>query len=352
MDTGPVTTNHTTPVIARARGTGLIVISSVCFGTSGVLAKAALNAGLTAAQVASVRVCVAAVTLLVGTVLVRRSALVVPRRQWPALVAYGIVGVALVQLLYFVAVSRLPVGVALLLEYTSPVLVTLWVRLVRRVRLPALVWCGVGLAVTGLVLVAQVWHGMSLDTVGVVAGLGTAASAAVYFLLGERAVATGDPVGMTAWGLAIGAVVMLVVTPPWTIPVDTLSVAVPLGPLRPPLWALLAALVLISTVVAYLTGMAALRHLPSSVASVLSMLELVVATTLAWLWLGQPLSPVQVAGGVILLSGAVIVQVRSPAAKATTPESPSARSSAGADTSPPPTGPPPAAPPARSGECR
>jgi drug/metabolite transporter (DMT)-like permease len=334
----------TAPVASRARGTALIVFSSCCFGTSGPLAKAAMNAGLSPEQVASVRICLAAVILLVGTALFRRPALRVRRREWPVLVAYGLVGVALVQLLYFVAVSRLPIGVAMLLEYLSPVLVTLWVRFVRHVRLPRAVWLGVGLAITGLVMVAQVWQGLSLDTVGVLAGLATAASSATYFLLGERGVATSDPVGLTTWGLVIGAVAVLAIDPPWTIPSRLLGEPTAFGPMHAPLWLLLLVIALLATVIAYLAGMAALRHLPSSVVSVLSLVEPVVATTLAWAVLGQALSPVQVVGGVVLLTGAVAVQMAR-----TTPESLSARSWAAADTSPPPIDRPPAAPPARSG---
>lgn len=338
----------TPPVVSRARGTALIIFSACCFGTSGAMAKAAMDAGLSPGQVASVRICLAAVLLLTGTVLFRRRALVIRRREWPVLLVYGVVGVALVQLLYFVAVSRLPIGVAMLLEYLSAVLVTLWVRFVRRVSMPRVVWIGVGLAVAGLVLVAQVWHGLSLNTVGVLAGLATAAASATYFLIGERGVATSDPVGMTTWGLVIGAVVMLAIDPPWTIPARLLTVHVSLGALRPPLWQELVALAVLATVIPYLAGMAALRHLPSSVVSVLSLLEPVVATALAWALLDQALSPVQVAGGVVLLTGAFVVQLTSRA----TPGSLSERSSAGAGTSRPPTGPPPAAPPARSGGYR
>jgi drug/metabolite transporter (DMT)-like permease len=266
----------------------------------------------------------------------------------PVLVAYGLIGVATVQLLYFITVSRLPIGVAMLLEYLSPVLVTLWVRFVRRTVLPGTVWLGVALAVTGLVLVAQVWHGLSLDTVGVVAGLATAACAATYFLLGERNVRTSDPVGVATWGLVIGAGAMAVVVPPWTMPAGLLTAPARFGGLHTQVWQLLVAIALVATLVAYLAGMAALRHLPPAVVSVLSLLEPVTATVLAWAVLGQALSATQVFGGAVLLAGAVVVQLSG----AVTPESRSARSSAAAGTSPPPTDPPPGARPARSGEYR
>jgi drug/metabolite transporter (DMT)-like permease len=306
-----VTTIRPTPVISPGRGTALIVFSSACFGFSGPLAKSAMDAGLSPQQVASVRICLAAVVLFAGTLIFRPAALRMRRKDLPVLVAYGVVGVAVVQLLYFVTVSRLPVGIAMLLEYMSPVLVTLWVRFVRRTAVARAVWLGVGLALVGLVLVAQVWQGASFNTIGIIAGLSTATCSACYFLLGERGVATADPVGMATWGLVIGAVAMVAVCPPWTIPGHLFTAPAHLGSLHLSVWVLLVAIALLSTVVAYLTGMAALRHLPSSVVSVLSLVEPVVATTLAWMVLGQALSPVQIAGGVVLLSGALIVQLTS-----------------------------------------
>lgn len=343
-------------VVSPARGTALIVFSSCCFGTSGVLAKAAIDAGLSPQQVASARICLGAVLLLVGTALLRPKALRVSRRALPTLIAYGVVGVALVQVLSYISVARLPIGVAILLEYLSPVLVTLWVRFVRGTRLHRAVWLGVTLAVAGLVLVAQVWDGLSLDTVGVLAGLATAACSATYFLLGERSVATSDSVGITTWGLVIGAVAVTVVAPPWSLPGGVVAASTAFGPWHVPVWVLLVAVASVSTVVAYLAGMASLRHLPSAVVSVLSLIEPLTSIVLAWVLLGQALSPPQVAGGVVLLTGAVIVQLTSrraiTAEPVLTPGSPSARSSADAGTSPPPSDPPPGARPARSDAYR
>ncbi|HEX3648366.1 MAG TPA: EamA family transporter [Pseudonocardiaceae bacterium] len=356
-----MTTRSRTPVTSPARGTALIVFSSCCFGTSGVLAKASIDAGLSPEQVASARICLAAVILLVGTALFRPKALRVRRRELPTLVAYGLVGVAAVQLLYFVAVARLPIGVAMLLEYMSPVLVTLWVRFVRGTRLHRAIWVGVGLAVAGLVLVAQVWDGLSLDTVGILAGLATAACSATYFLLGERSVAASDPVGITTWGLVIGAAAVTAVAPVWSLPGTVVTADTAFGPWRPPVWLLVLAVAFVATAVAYLVGMASLRHLPSSVVSVLSLIEPVTATALAWALLGQALSVIQVIGGVVLLSGALVVQLTSRrsvnaepvvAPEYVTPESLSARSSGDGGRSPRPSGPPPAALPARSDGCR
>lgn len=300
-------------VAHRNRGIVLILLAAVFFGTSGALGKPAMQAGISAEQVAAIRIGLSAVVLLALVAVFRPALLRVRRQEWPLLLAYGSFGVAGVQLMYFISAGRIPVGIAILLEFTSPVLIALWVRFVRRVRLPRAMWVGIALAMTGLGLVAQVWEGLSLDALGLLAGLGAAVCSAAYFLLGERGVADRDPLGMVTWGMTIGAVLVCVVVPPWTVPWGILDEPAEFGPWQPPVWTLLVALVLIATVLAYATGMAALRHLPASVASVVGLVEPLIASAAAWLLLGEALTLAQAAGALVLLTGAYIVQLNSQA---------------------------------------
>lgn len=297
------------PRTHRGRGTTLILLSSVCFGSSGTIAKPAMLAGLSPEQVAAARIGLAAVVLVVGIALVRPRSLRVRRAEWPVLLGYGLLGVAGVQLCYFVSVNRLPVGIAILLEFTSPVLIALWTRFVRRIRLPRPMWLGITLAMLGLALVAQVWEGLSLDAVGFLAGLGGAVCSASYFLLGEHGATTRDPLGLVTWGMVVGAVTVCAISPPWTLPGALLGTSVDFGPWRPPVWVLLVSLTLLATVFAYALGTTALRHLPAAVASVVGLLEPIVATATAWALLGEALSWVQLVGAVVLLSGAAVVQI-------------------------------------------
>jgi drug/metabolite transporter (DMT)-like permease len=268
-----------------------------------------MAAGLSPEQVAAARIGLAALVLTLGVAVFRPRLLRVRRAEWPLLIGYGLLGVAGVQLCYFVAAGRLPVGIAILLEFTSPVLIALWTRFVRRVRLPRPMWLGIALAMLGLALVAQVWQGLGLDGTGLLAGLGAAVCSAGYFLLGEHGATTRDPLGMVTWGMIIGAVVVCAVAPPWTLSGALLSAPADFGHWRPPVWALLVAVALFSTVLAYTLGTTALRHLPASVASVVGLLEPVVAATTAWALLGESLGWVQILGAVVLLGGAFLVQL-------------------------------------------
>jgi drug/metabolite transporter (DMT)-like permease len=295
-------------VTSRARGTTLVLLAALFFSTSGTLGKSAMSAGVTPEQVAAARITLAGVVLLAGVALFAPRKLKVRRAHVPVLLGYGLLGVAGVQLLYFVAAGRIPVGIAILLEFVSPVLIALWVRFVRRHRLPRAVWGGIALAMAGLALVAQVWQGVTLDVAGLLAGVGAAVCSAGYFLLGERAVADIDPLGLVTWGMVVGAVAICVVAPPWTWPVRLLDVDVEFGAWRPPVWLLLTLLVLVATVLAYVFGISSLRHLPASVASVLGLVEPVITTVAAWLLLGEELTWPQLLGSAILLAGAYVVQ--------------------------------------------
>ncbi|WP_040796693.1 EamA family transporter [Nocardia higoensis] len=293
---------------SRAGATGLSVSSWVLFASSGSLAAAVMAAGWSPAAVTSVRI-VSAAALLVPVVAVSRPrALRFGRADLPLLLGYGLLGVAGVQLLFFVAVARVPVGVAMVLVNLAPVLVALWVWAARGTRLPGPVWLGIGLTSAGSAMVAQIWQGAALDLLGVAAGLGAAICSACYFLFGEHGASRHDSFGLTAAGLAIGAVAVAVIAPPWALPSDLLTAAAVLGGLRAPVWLVLLVLAVVGTVLPYLAGLWALRDLPAALAGVLALVEPLVAAALAWLLLDQALGPLQLIGAVVLLTGAALVQ--------------------------------------------
>ncbi|WP_424187257.1 EamA family transporter [Actinokineospora sp. G85] len=294
-----------------ARATGLSLTAWVLFASSGPVAAAVMAAGWSPAEVTAVRVALAAALLAPVVGVLRPWALRFGRGDlWP-LLGYGLLGVAGVQLFFFIAVARVPVGVAMVLVNLAPALVAVWVRVVRGTRLRGRVWLGIALALAGLALVAELGRGARLDLLGVAAGLVAAVCAAGFFLLGEQGAGRHDPLGLTTAALGLGAVVALVISPPWTLPVDLLGAPTSLGV---PVWPLVLLLAVVGTVLPYAACLVSLRDIPSAAASVLALVEPLVAAVLAWLLLGQALGPAQLAGAVILLVGAVLVQVSGPVA--------------------------------------
>ncbi|MGY5123552.1 EamA family transporter [Streptomyces nigrescens] len=300
----------------RGAGLGIALLSALAFGGSGVAAKPLISAGLEPLQVTWLRVAGAALVML--PVAWRHRDLA---RRRPALLAgYGLLAVAGVQACYFAALSRIPVGVALLIEYLAPALVLGWVRFVQKRPVTRAAAVGVVLAVGGLACVVEVWSGLSFDVIGLALALGAACCQVGYFVLsdhgsdGDDAV---DPLGVIAYGLLIGAVLLTVIARPWGMDWAVLGGGADMNGTQVPAVLLLAWIVLIATVAAYLTGVVSIRRLSPQVAGVVACLEAVIATVLAWVLLGEHLSAPQIVGGAVVLTGAFIAQSAKPKATET-----------------------------------
>ncbi|TPQ15701.1 EamA family transporter [Streptomyces sporangiiformans] len=297
----------------RGVGLGLALVSAVAFGGSGVAAKPLIEAGLDPLHVVWLRVAGAALVML--PLAVRHRGLLLKR---PALLAgFGLLAVAGVQACYFAAISRIPVGVALLVEYLAPALVLGWVRFVQRRPVTRAAALGVVLAVGGLACVVEVWSGLGFDVLGLLLALGAACCQVGYFVLSDQGSDAGeeapDPLGVIAYGLLVGALVLTVVARPWGMDWSVLGDAADLNGTSVAAGFLLAWIVLVATVAAYVTGVLAVRRLSPQVAGVVACLEAVIATVLAWVLLGEHLSAPQIVGGVVVLLGALIAQSSTPA---------------------------------------
>jgi drug/metabolite transporter (DMT)-like permease len=303
------------PGSVKAWGLGFAVVSSVCFGSSGAFAKAMINGGFSPMQAVWLRVAGAALVLVPIVIALRGAAAFgAVRRSLPQLALFGAVGVAGCQGFYFVSASRLPVGVAILLEYTGPVLVVGWIRLVRRVPVPRSAAVGVAVALAGVACVVQIWAGLRLDGIGILAGFGAAASQATYFLLAEKMTGDTDPLVLMGAGFVIGTAALSLVTAPWSIPWRLLPADVAFAGGQAPAWLIAGWIIVVSTVAAFVTSVLAVQRLAAPVAAAVSYPEAVVAALFAWLVLGERLTGPQIAGGVIVLAGAFIAQ-RAPTAR-------------------------------------
>ncbi|MGB8943580.1 MAG: DMT family transporter, partial [Streptomyces sp.] len=169
----------------------------------------------------------------------------------------------------------------------------------------------------GLACVVEVWAGLSFDAVGLLLALGAACCQVGYFVLSDQGSDAGDdapdPLGVIAYGLLIGAVVLTVVARPWGMDWSVLAGSAEMDGTAVPAWALIGWIVLVATVVAYVTGVLSVRRLSPQVAGVVACLEAVIATVLAWVMLGEHLSAPQIIGGAVVLAGAFIAQSSTPA---------------------------------------
>ncbi|MCJ1676997.1 EamA family transporter [Streptomyces sp. APSN-46.1] len=288
-------------------GLGLALVSACAFGGSGVAAKPLIEAGLDPLHMVWLRVAGAA--LVLSPLAWRHRDLV--RRKPFLLAGFGLVAVAGVQAFYFASLSRIPVGVALLLEYLGPALLLGYIRFVQRKPVTRAAAAGAAVAVVGLACVVEIWAGLSLDPLGVLLGLAAACCQAFYFVFADQGTDgddVPDPLGVIAFGMIVGALVMTAIARPWQIDWQVLGGRAAMGDTMMPALVLLGWVVLIATVFAYLTGVVSVRKLSPQVAGVVACLEAVIATVLAWVLLGEHLSTPQIVGGALVLGGAFIAQ--------------------------------------------
>ena len=301
------------PSSARpAYGVAAAAAAALLFGINGTVSKLALEAGLTSMRLVQLRSLGAALCLIAAVGATRPGTLRTDRREVVFLVVAGIVGIGLVQWLYFVAIARLPVGIALLLEYLAPVFVALWVCFVRREPVRPRIWGALALCLVGLAIVAEVWSGLTLDGVGVVAGVAAGVSLAAYYLTGEHGLGRRDPLSLAAWTFAAAAVLWSVLQPPsefaWSSLGDAVALPGPFDGTEVALGGLVVWIIVLGTVVPYGLVLVAIRNLGSTRTGLLGMAEPITSGLVAWVVLGESLTPVQLLGAGVVILGIVAAE--------------------------------------------
>lgn len=294
-------------------GYAMVTAASALFAVNGSVSKIILTEGdISNLRLTELRATGAFLGLAAFVLATAPGRLRVVRDELPLLVFYGIVGFALVQWLYLVAIERLPIGIGLLLEFTAPVLVALWARLVWHEPVRRRVWAALALALSGLVLVGEVWEDVRLDTVGVVAGLLAAGALATYYLAGEHQTARRDALSLTCLSLGVAALFWALLQPWWGFPFDALGATVSLegslDAVDSPVWALCLWMIVLGTILPFVLSLGALHHLPATRVATVSMIEVLLAALVAWVWLGETLSAAQLVGGGVVLVGVVLAQ--------------------------------------------
>jgi drug/metabolite transporter (DMT)-like permease len=293
-------------------GYGMVLLASTLFAVNGTVSKVILDAGLPSSRLAQIRSTGALIGLGLVLGLTNPAALRLRRRELPTLVLFGVFGLAFVQWFYFIAIHRLAIGIALLLQYLAPLLVALWARFVYREHVRRRIWVALGLALAGLSLVVEIWSGVALDGRGVAACFAAALSYAFYILVAEHAVSTRDPISVTCYGFLFASLFWAAVQPWWSFPGSVVSRSTPLlghlSGIHAPVWTLVAWMIVLGTIVPFALVVTALRHVSATRAGIAAMLEPPAATVVAFLWLGESLGLFQLLGGAVVLAAIVLAQ--------------------------------------------
>jgi drug/metabolite transporter (DMT)-like permease len=287
------------------------LLAAVLFGLNGTVTKVITDAGVSPTQLTMFLVLGTAVVAGIVLLVRDRSSFRVSRRQLLTLAILGVTGVALLQGSYAAALHLLPVGIALLIEYTAVVLVALVAFIFLGEKVRARLWIAIGLVLVGLALVAQIWTG-ALNPLGVVFGVIAAVTLTVYFLVGERQVSSAPPLVVAFWTMTFASAFWAIFSGWWTLNPHVLARAVSLGgnlaAVHTPVWALLAWNILLGTFAPFVLSFNALKRLSATAAGVISTSEVIFAFLFAWVWLGEGLGLVQMMGAFVVLVGVVLAQ--------------------------------------------
>jgi drug/metabolite transporter (DMT)-like permease len=292
---------------ARTAGLGFAVASAASFGLSGSLARGLMDVGWSSAAAVSVRILLAAVVLAPLAVVQLRGRWDLLLRNLPLVGVYGLLAVAGCQLAFFNAVERMPVGVALLVEYMSPVAVIAWLWLTRGQRPGPRTVAGALLAILGLALVLDLVSGAHVDGIGIIWAFGAMVGVTAYFLISAQDGGL-PPVVLAAAGLTVGGTVLVALGAVGVLPFAATTADVQFTGVTVAWWLPVLGLGVVTAALAYVTGIAATRRLGSRLASFVALTELLAALAFAWVLLGQAPRSIQLLGGALVLLGVVIVK--------------------------------------------
>lgn len=281
-----------------APGQLMVIVACALFGLTGAVSRILIDDGVTEITLTQFRMFFGFVALFVVLLAFRRDLLRVPRAHIPSLVGFG-VSLALVIYFYFMAIARLPLAVALVLQFSAAAWMAVGESLWRRRRPPMNIPATLVLTLGGVVLMVG-FRGANLgelDSLGVLYGFATTASYIVYLQCGKRVGKSVAAPSSTTYGALVAAAFWCVVQPPWAIDPRVW---------QPDLLIPLVGIGVVGMALPFALVLAALRRIGPTQVGMLSTFEVVAASAIAFVWIGQSLTPWQLAGCLSVVCGVVV----------------------------------------------
>ena len=294
-------------MLKNIRHEAYLILGAFFFALNSVPAKLVMEGGISAFRLTQIRITGAFVLMFVYVFIRNRKGLRISKAEIPSLIAFGVIGFAVVNGLYFSAIERLNVSIALIIEFTAPIWIVLWMRFIKKRSVSKLMWWGLTIGFSGLLLVVQVWRGLTLDGIGLTYAFVDAFALALYFVLGEKLVkAKGSEVTMVL-GFGVSAAFFALVMPWWSFPFEVFSKSIELtgrfAGNSLPGWLLVLWVIIGGTAVPYFLVLTGLKGLSAATSSVIGMLEPVFGGALAWFFLFEKLTFTQFVGSCVVLVG-------------------------------------------------
>jgi len=271
------------------------------WGLAGNVAKYLFNQQVNPVDLAQIRLFLSFLFLAAYLALFRRPLFRVARPHRLFLIILGTAGLTAVQITYLLAISRTNVATAIFLQYLAPVLIMGYGLLAGTERITAFSGPALVCSVLGgfLMVTGTPGGGLAVSPAGLAAGLASALAMSFYTIYSQKWLAVYSSWTILLWGFGCGSILFCLYRLPW----------ITLLRYSPEEWLFFVYIALFSSIIPFGLYIKGLNYLNPLKASLTSTLEPVLAGVLAFLLLGERLTAWQVAGGGLILSGVVLIQL-------------------------------------------
>lgn len=293
-------------------GAVLAFSAALLFGLNASTTKVVMSAGVTPEQIVLFRSFSTALIAALIMLATNPQSFSVKKHEWKFLIAFGVIGVALMQWSYSNAVKNLPVGIALLIEYTAIIIVPLASYLLFKEKPARKLWFGVALVLGGLMVVSKVWDSQ-LNPVGILFAFSAAIFLSVYFIMGEKSQQTRDPISTLFYTMLVSSIFWMLFGSWWDFDFSITAKAIDLegnlSGITAPAWLLIIWIGVLGSFAPMFFSFVALGHLNATGVGVISTAETVFAFLFGYLWLGEEMDFLQLVGGTLVIAGIIVAQI-------------------------------------------
>jgi len=289
-----------------------ILIGSTLWGVSSVVAKSLFTIGLPPAQLVQIRLTLATFTLLLVLLIFDRNRIIISSKDIPYFLVLGFVGIAGVQFTYYYTISKIHVGPAVLIQYLSPIWVSLYALFFQKEPLTKGKMIALLLAVLGCYFTVGGYRMdlLRLNRIGIVSGLLSSLFFSFYALYGEKGLKKYDPWTLILYAFGFGAALNWILISPTRVITEGYSFKI---------WMAFLYIAIFSTLIPFGLYFKGIERVRATRASITATWEPVVAGMTAYFVLGEVLSPLQVLGGFGVIAAIVLLQMAKEKASPSTP---------------------------------
>jgi drug/metabolite transporter (DMT)-like permease len=279
-----------------------VSLAAVLFAISGTAAKFLFNDGITAFQLIQLRTTLAFSGLLIWLCLRYPALLKISLKSLPYFIGLGVFGIGSAQFFYLLAISKINVAAAILLHYTGPVFVAVYVVFVQRQKLRFNITLAIIGTLIGCFLVVGAYNLqlLALNRVGIIAGMLAAVAFAVYSILSEYGMRQYTPWTVLLYGMLFAALMWNILHPPLEAFLHRYSLVQ---------WGWIVFIGVCGTIFPFGLYFEGVKRIQPTPASITATLEPISAGVIAALFLGEVMAPLQIIGGLLVIVSIIILQL-------------------------------------------